>query len=164
MKSFCLISFLHSDLVLPESQGRYSQSASLSWYAMFCFNGVPSFLEKKKKSKDPEKYFCNQSSCSLQHERTQLVLELSLAYCGLRPVACKAARVADPSKLLGKKTKTKTGSHVSPTYSSSPSPATQQNQDGAGPAEQKSRFCCLFVFVFFSVSELVGTVIFRVMG
>ena len=129
---------------------------------MFCFNGVSSFLEKKKKSKDPEKYFCNRSSCSLQHERTQLVLVLYLAYCGLRPVACEASRVADPSTLLGKKTRTKTGSHVSPTYGSSASLATQQNQDGAMPAKQKSAFCCclvcLLVFVVFSVSELVGTV------
>lgn len=144
MKSFCLINFLHSDL---ESQGYgYCQSALLGWYAMFCFNGVPSFLEKKK-SKDPEKYFCNRSSCSLQHERTQLVLELYLAYCGLWPVACEASRAADPSKLLGKKTKTKMGSHVLPPYSSYPSPATQQNLDGAVPTKQKSGFWCCFVCV-----------------
>lgn len=160
MKSFCLINLLHSDLVLLESQGGYSQSAILTWYAMFCFNGVPSFLEKKK-SKDPEKYFCNRSSCSSQHERTQLVLELYSAYCGLRPAACGVQGIQGSRKQkqkLGTKSHPHTAALPVQGHSTIKMALCQQNKNLV-----LSLFC-LFAFVIFSVFELVGTVIFRVMS
>lgn len=76
--------FCIPDLVLLGSQGECSQSAPLSWCAMFWFKSCAFLLRKQKQNpSDPENYFCNPSSCSLQHESTQPVLELYLAYCGL---------------------------------------------------------------------------------